>query len=127
MKLLLIQGSFSILRYPPEQRIPEWAHSSNTLLSITYTKEELSIVCPSEIIEAGYTKIEEGWACFKVDGPLDFSLTGVISAIASPLSIQEVSIFSLSTYDTDYILVKQENLQKAIKALQSNGFEIQKE
>ena len=62
-------------------------------------------------------KSERGWRCFKVEGPLDFELTGILSSLAQPLAAAHISIFAISTFDTDYLLVKKENLQKAQEVL----------
>ena len=72
------------------------------------TKDELSVVLPSENIPTDLkdVKTEGGWGCLKIEGPLDFALVGILSSISEPLAAAEISIFALSTYDTDYILVK---------------------
>ncbi len=83
----------------------------------------MSLVLPEEAALAGW-KSESGWRAIKVEGPLDFSLTGILSSIAAPLASAGVSIFALSTFDTDYILVKINQLPAALHALEENGFEI---
>jgi hypothetical protein len=67
------------------------------------------------------SRAETGWRCLKVQGPLDFNLTGILSSIAAPLAEVEVSIFAISTYNTDYILVKENDLEKAKQALRASG------
>jgi hypothetical protein len=89
-------------------------------LSITRTRDELSIVCESSRIPAGIDA-EFGWRCIKVDGPLDFSLVGVLSSLAEPLARAGIPIFAISTFDTDYVLVKTANLEGAMAALESAG------
>ncbi len=85
--------------------------------SVTKTMDEISIVCEDRFIPRGYQNIEAGWRALKVEGPLDFSLTGILSSLSNPLAEAKISIFSTSTYDTDYILVKEEKLTEAIDVL----------
>ncbi|MGB9592214.1 MAG: ACT domain-containing protein, partial [Candidatus Kryptoniota bacterium] len=91
--------------------------------SITHTPDEISIVASQNLIPEG-ALCEKGWRCLKVDGPLDFSLTGVLSSLANPLAQAGISIFALSTYETDYILVRQSDLEKALQTLRQEGFEV---
>jgi len=121
LTLKCLDGVFSIYRYPPNSVIPSTIYESS-FLSITKTDEELSIVCDAGL---GLDADEEGgWSCLKVQGPLDFSLTGVLSKISRALADAEISLFAVSTYDTDYILVKTEKLAMAIEALVSQGYEV---
>ncbi len=120
MKLEILIGSFSVHRFCSEERIP--AHVLNSsFYSITKTDEELSIVCPSSIhVSADHS--EADWSCIKIVGPLDFSLTGIIAKISTLLAQVEISIFTISTYDTDYILVKTDRLGIATKVLTQSGY-----
>jgi len=95
--------------------------SCKNFLSITKTDDELSIVCEEENIPVS-VKCERNWCILKVLGPLDFSLIGILSSISTTLAKQKVSIFAISTYDTDYILVKEASLDVAIKALEEANF-----
>ncbi|MBS6886940.1 ACT domain-containing protein [Clostridium paraputrificum] len=102
--------------------VPLWVDTKN-FISITRTEDELSIVCidkniPNEI------KSEKGWRVLKVEGPLDFSLIGILSEISGILAKEKISIFVVSTFDTDYILVKEENFEKSIKVLSDNNINI---
>ena len=90
--------------------------SSNSFFSLTKTEEELSLVCLETQIPAD-AKAERGWRIFKVEGPLDFAQTGVLSSLALPLAEASVSIFTISTFDTDYILVKESQLCEAKEKL----------
>ncbi|HEY4525795.1 MAG TPA: ACT domain-containing protein [Candidatus Paceibacterota bacterium] len=85
--------------------------------SITKTADELSVVCESDAIPPNCPKVEKGWRALKVEGPLDFSLTGILASLATPLAEAGISIFAISTYDTDYVLVKSENLPGAVEVL----------
>jgi hypothetical protein len=123
MKLILLKENYVIVKLKPNQGIPQWAYEyDGGLLSITYTAEELSIVCKEEKVpEESIEHIEKTWKCLKVEGPLDFSLTGILYKLAKPLAEQKISIFAISTYETDYLLVKSENIDKAIQILGSEG------
>lgn len=93
--------------------------------SITRNPQELSIVAPEEALRRGdlpeETRIEGGWSCLRVEGPLDFSLVGVLAALAAPLARAGISVFALSTYDTDYLLVGNGQLSRAGAALSEAG------
>ncbi len=93
------------------------------IFSVTRTGEELSIVCNEDLAPPG-SRVERGWRCLQVAGPLQFSLTGVLAALAVPLAERGVSIFALSTFDTDYLLVKSEQLETAAAALREAGHEV---
>jgi hypothetical protein len=104
--------------------VPAWALEAGTdLLSISRTPEETSIVCPEERVPPGTTQ-EGGWRALKVEGPLDFALTGVLVSVAAPLAEAEVPIFAVSTYDTDYVLVREGRLEDAVEALVRAGHEV---
>ena len=102
--------------------IPEWAHSG--FFSMTRTPDELSIVCNEEIVPDGVA-CEKGWHCLQVKGPLDFALTGILASLAAPLAEAGISIFAISTYDTDYFLVKE--LDRAIAVLFKAGHNVRSE
>lgn len=93
----------------------------STFFSVTRTADELSVVCLAGS-EPPDARVQSGWSCFRVAGSLDFALTGILSSIAVPLAAAGVSIFALSTFDTDYVLVRE--MEKAREALRSAGFEI---
>ncbi len=116
MQLDLLDPVFAVARLNPSDPVPAWGE----LFSVTRTPDELSIVCEARLIPPG-TQCQRGWRCLKVEGPLDFSLVGVLASIAGPLARAEVPIFALSTFDTDYILVKEGNLDRALAALQREG------
>lgn len=120
LKLSVGPEVLAVTRLAADAPIPVWASSASGLLSITRTAQELSIVCDEQVVPAG-TRVEAGWRALKVQGPLDFGLTGILASLAIPLAIAEVSIFALSTFDTDYVLVKQERLDIALMALRRVG------
>ena len=85
--------------------------------SATKTEDEFSVVCEDAFVPTDCQKVEKGWRAFKIEGPLDFSLTGILASLAVPLANATISIFAISTYDTDYVLVKSDSLAKAIEIL----------
>ena len=113
---------FSICRLDPDQPIPAWATQSS-LYSISRSQDELSIVCPQSDVPSG-VKCEKDWRSLKVKGPLDFALTGILASLASPLAKARISIFAISTFDTDYILVKQSDLEQAVATLTQAGHSV---
>lgn len=88
------------------------------------TDEELSLVCPTEQVPEKTTAREDGWKAFRIQGELDFSLIGILSKISGILAENHIGIFAVSTYNTDYILVKDENYERAMKALEDAGYTV---
>jgi len=117
--LHLLPGSLAVARLSPEAELPGWAREGVLWASVR-TREELSIVCEERFVPPE-VRAERGWRAFQVEGPLDFSMLGVLAFIAGVLAEAGVSIFTLSTYDTDYILVKGAALERALAALQGAG------
>jgi uncharacterized protein len=117
LTLRLLNGELAILRLPPDAMTPSWlTFSVGPLLSVTRTAHELSIVCPSEIVPAS-VMCEAGWRAFTVEGKLEFSAVGVLASILNPLAEAGISILSISTFDTDYVLVRTVILDSAKAAL----------
>ncbi len=114
IKILPLQ--VAVCRLNNTDSIPQWALTSNDFFSITRTIDELSIVCSESVVPVTI-KAERGWRVLKVMGPLDFSLVGILSSLISPLAKNNISIFALSTYDTDYVLIKKESFEKALEIL----------
>jgi hypothetical protein len=120
MQLLVLPETFAICRLTPDQNIPQWALMHKNLLSITYTAEELSIVCLANAVPAE-VQCEKGWKALKVQGPLAFTLTGVLASLTTPLAAGKIPLFALSTFDTDYLLLKQHHLPRAKQILEQYG------
>lgn|SRR5579883_2251826 len=120
MNLSHLPGTFAVCRLAPDAEVPAWAWRDRSLLSITFTQDELSIVCPTASVPVG-VRSEQSWSAIKVEGPLDFSLTGILSALAAPLAAAGISLFAISTFDTDYLLVKEPQLARARQVLQEAG------
>lgn len=91
---------------------------------LTKTDEEISLVCPEANLPEKYMECSRGWRMFKIEGLLDFSLVGIIARISKVLADNEVSIFVLSTFNTDYFMVQEEHYQKAKNALKNNGYNL---
>ena len=108
-------GDLAICRLSPDEEIPLWGLSS-PFFSVTRTTEELSLVCDAASVPEHVTA-QGPWQSIKVLGPLDFSLTGILSQLARSLAEAKISIFAISTYDTDYVLVKKEDMPGAVKVL----------
>ena len=111
-----IPGRFAVCRLDPSAPIPGWALGGSDFLSITRSKAELSIVAADTLVPAEVTA-ERGWAAMRVVGRLDFALVGVLAKLTGALAEAGISCFAISTYDTDYILVKHQEADRAAKAL----------
>ncbi|MES2127002.1 MAG: ACT domain-containing protein [Pseudomonadota bacterium] len=120
LRLKLGDERLAVVRLDPESDIPAWALVRSHFSSISRTPDELSIVCDESQVPDG-ARIEGGWRALKVEGPLDFGLTGILAAIADPLARAGVSIFAISTFDTDYVLVKDDKVNVALAALCAAG------
>lgn len=116
LTLSVLPDRLAVARLAPADGVPAWLDWSDPLVSATRTGEELSILCREDRVPEAVTA-ERGWRAFKVEGPLDFSLFGILARIAVPLAQERVSIFAISTYDTDYVLVRDEDLARAVDAL----------
>jgi len=122
LTLKVIETMLSIHRFSADSKIPDQIHES-IFYSITKTDDEISVVCSSSI-QLQCETTSTGWLGYKVIGPLDFSLTGILADLSTVLAQAKISIFAISTYDTDYILVKADKLKLASKVLQSAGHTI---
>jgi uncharacterized protein len=121
MKLSILPGTFIICRLSPQETIPSWL-DQDSFWAVTHSNDELSIVCDQRTVPSDLNG-ERGWKVIQVEGPLDFSLTGVLASLATPLAGAKISIFAISTFDTDYILVKDEVLATVQQVLLDAGFE----
>lgn len=122
MRLSLLKGKFAICRLEKSAPIPEWLKES-TFFSVSRTFDELSFVCSQESIPESI-KCNKDWRCLQVEGPLPFHETGILASLTSPLADAKVSVFVFSTYDTDYIMVKDADLEIAIRALSAAGHSV---
>lgn len=118
LTLVPLGGTFAVCRLAPDTPVPCWA--GGPFVSITRTLEELSIVCDQEAVPEG-VRCERGWRCLRVAGKLDFSLVGVLASLLSPLAGAAVSAFVMSSFDTDFLLVKEQDFRKTVEVLQRAG------
>jgi uncharacterized protein len=126
LDLDLLPEEYAVCRLPAGSRIP--ASLSNgptdrTVISVTWAPDELSIICPSDRVPEEAV-VETPWRCFRVVGPLDLAMTGVLASLIAPLADARVNIVAFSTYDTDYLLVPTVRLTEAIDTLTKAGHRI---
>jgi len=119
LRFSVLPGSYAVLRLPPDAEVPAGALVP-PFHSVTRTPAELSVVCPEGAVPVG-ARVEAGWALLALAGPFPFELVGVLSSFLAPLAEAGVSVFALSTFDTDYVLVKRERLDDALDALAAAG------
>lgn len=125
LALSVLHHRLAICRLPADAALPAWCVDAQWY-SVTRTEDELSVVVPEERIPPSLTaEIERGWRALKVQGPLEFSMTGVLANLSVPLADGGVSIFAISTYDTDYILVRSSDLDRAVAILREQDYAIQ--
>ena len=124
MLLTLVDASLAVCRLEAASRVPAWVDRAGDFVSITRTSDELSIVCDTDVVPRG-VPMEGPWRAFRVQGPLVMTLIGVVAALANPLADAGISIFAISTYDTDYVLVHEPDLDAAIDALVGAGHILQ--
>jgi hypothetical protein len=122
LKLSLVEGALAICRLPPQDEVPGWAWTG-PLASVTRTAEELSLICSEEAVPED-VRSEHPWRALRVDGPLDFALTGILAGLTDPLAKASITVFALSTFDTDYLLVPERHLERALRVLRDSGYEV---
>jgi uncharacterized protein len=118
LSLLVLEERLAVARLAPDAEVPDWA--GGKFSSIARTEEELSIVCDDRSVPQDVTA-ERGWRVLKVRGPIPFETTGVAAALVSPLAAAGISVFLISTFDTDYLLVKEDRFEGALAALRAAG------
>jgi hypothetical protein len=119
LTLTLLPDRYAISRLPATASVPEWAIGDD-FVSVSRTPDELSIVCLERNVPSGIY-CAAGWRILKCEGPLDYALIGIMASLAEPLADAGVAIFPIATHDTDYVLVKEPQLETAIQALTSYG------
>lgn len=115
LTLRLLPGRLAVCRLEPDSPVPEWC-AGGGFRSVSWTADETSVVCPEAGVPAD-VRAERGWRAFMVEGPLDFGNTGVLAGIAQPLAAAGISIFAVSTFDTDYVLVRDASVDEAERVL----------
>lgn len=119
LTLKALGGSLSIARLPPDAAMPGWLPDTGWC-AVTRTDDELSIVCESRFVPAGIQQ-NRHWRALQVEGPLDFSLVGILNRITAPMAAAGISVFAVSTFDTDYVLVREPDLRDAVACLRESG------
>jgi len=119
LSLTVLPDRFAVCQFKPDAPLPEEA-SCCSFCSATRTEQELSVVLPEARVPDG-ARAEMGWRCLEVLGPLDFDLTGVLASFSVPLADADISIFAISTYNTDYILLRDRDLDRAKEVLSDCG------
>ena len=128
-KLTFLDVNLAVIRLPGQANLEEHGygadarlHTAATFYSVSRTSDETSVVLDERCAPAASDTVEKGWIVFKLEGPLDFALIGILSRIASTLAAVDVSIFAISTFDTDYVLLKKDKKEAAIAALTRDGY-----
>ena len=126
MKYRVLIERLAVCRLASGARVPAWALEGE-VFCVVRTRDELSIVCTEDVCTADRMPdggvAERGWVALKLEGPFPFSMTGVLASFLRPLAEARIPIFAISTFHTDYILIKRENLQQAVAALGAAGHE----
>jgi hypothetical protein len=122
LKFSVVAGQFAVSRLAPDVKIPDWAHPG-PFLCITRTMDELSIVTLTSSVPEDI-KTEKPWTCLKLHGPFPFQLTGILTSFLDPLAEAGISIFAVSTFDTDYILVSDRDKERTLATLKAAGHEV---
>jgi len=122
LTLSVMDGLFAIAKLAPDAAIPDWA-TQKTFFSVTRTADELSLVTPQASVPEALDASRE-WRMFKVHGPFAFNEVGVLASLTTPLARIGIGIFVISTFDTDYLLVQQEEAPAAVEAMEHAGHRI---
>lgn len=119
MQLRVLPDGYAVVRLHPGAELPAWV-DKGPFRSVTRTDNEVSVVCRDRDVPDGESA-ERGWRVLEVKGPLDFSLAGVVASLVVPLAETEIPIFVISTFETDYLLVRDADLEAAGEALEAAG------
>lgn len=123
--LTLLREGFAVCKMDPDALAPaDLLEMDGPFVSVTRTADELSVVCPEDDVPAGAVQVERGFRAFRLEGPVPFTTIGVVSGLTRPLAEAGISVFVVSTFDTDYLLVKAEAAQRAARLLGRAGFSV---
>jgi hypothetical protein len=123
LRLKRLGSAYSVCRLPADSDIPHWAKGE--ICSITRTRDELSVVCPTaNVVDTGIAR-SDGWTCLKLQGPFDLNETGILASVVLPLAEDKISVFTVSTFDSDYLLIPQAQLFRAVQCLTDAGHTIE--
>ena len=123
IRLKKLPGSYAISQMPPGNSIPDWVDGEG-FVSICRTADELSLVCLAERVPKT-VRSDRGWICFMFHGPFEFDAAGVLLSVLQPISENEIGVLALSTFDGDLILLKEEDVNKAVNLLAEKGHQIE--
>jgi hypothetical protein len=122
LTLSILPKHFAICRLSPDEDMPAWCKNAE-FYSIARSRDELSMVCFNENVPLD-VEAERDWRALRIEGPLDFCLTGILASIVSPLAAADISVFAISTYDTDYVFVPEKSLSLSISVLEKEGHSV---
>jgi uncharacterized protein len=121
LTLSILPQMYAVCRLDPNGHIPYWALLGDNFISLTRTHTELSVVCLQDNVPQEGIRTERGWRCVKVEGPFDFSVAGIHASLAVPLAEANISVLAIATYETDHLLIKDEDLEHARQVLIQAG------
>lgn len=119
LTLTELEGVFAVCKLDKDAAIPAWA-TGDGFFSVTRTGDELSVVCRQSLVPEAVV-CERGWRCLRVVGAMPFTSVGVLASLVTPLAEAGASVFAISTFDTDYLLVQESDLESAVSALRQHG------
>ena len=120
----LLPATLAVCRLESGAPVPDWA-LTGPFVSITRTADEMSVICPEPAVPVGVVAAP-GWRCLKLEGPFDFSVTGLVASFSALLAGAGISLMVVCTYDTDYLLVRSHDLDRAIATLEAGGYRIRR-
>jgi hypothetical protein len=123
LSLRVLEDRYAVCRFEPGTPVPAWAWQGSSFVTVTRTADELSVLCASSLVPDG-VQAEHDWVCFKLEGPFAFTLTGILTSVLEPLRDAGVGIFAVSTFDTDYVLVKEQHFETSLRALEAWGHRV---
>src|SRR5262245_49640688 len=121
--LIAVDGAYAVCRFAPGTVIPPQM-LVGPFCSVTRTPNEVSVICPQDAVPEGVA-CEPGWRCLRVAGTIRFSAVGVLASLTVPLAADGISVFAVSTFDTDYLLVKDQDYDRAVAALRRAGHSVE--
>jgi hypothetical protein len=122
LKYTVLRAPLAVCQLPGDAPAPEWA-LAGAFFCLTRAGDELSIVCEAARVPEG-VRTERDWVAMKLEGPFPFSMTGILASFVQPLAEAKIPIFAVSTYDTDYVLIKRERIGEAVDVLRKAGHEL---
>jgi uncharacterized protein len=118
-----VEGSYAVVQLKPDAPVPTWAMAGG-FWNLSRTPDELSIVCEAALVPTDQVQ-QGGWSLFMLQGPFEFSLTGILTAVLNPLRDAGIGIFAMSTYDTDWVMVPVDRFDEAVAALRGAGHQVE--